>query len=230
MQKTPISRANLSTQLYENLRSAIMDGRYHPGERLTISGIAEQFGTSSTPVREAIFRLVSERALEMKAATSVMVPKLTPRDLREIVSIRVELEGMAAYRVAETATAEQIAELEALNNTFSAAAAVDPEAASRYNRDFHFKILHLAEMPYIEAICESMWALMGPFLRTFHEEIPVRQLSAQNHWHFHFIAAVKAGDPAKARDAMREDVKWSNELVAAQEKREAEAQQRASAG
>lgn len=217
MPTMPLSRANLSTQLYENLREALMDGHFRPGQRLTIAAFAEQYGTSITPVREAIFRLASERALEVRAATSIMVPKLTPKDLREIVSIRVELEGMAAYRVAEIVTPEQVAEFEALNATFIAAAATDPERASRANRDFHFKILKQADMPYVESICENMWTLMGPFLRTFHEEIPVRQLTARNHKHFEFIDALKKRNPEAAREAMQSDIKWSDVLVTAQE-------------
>lgn len=222
MPTKPLSRANLSAQLYEALRQGLMDGHFKPGERLTIAALAEQYGTSITPVREAIFRLASERALEVRAATSIVVPKLTPRDLREIISIRVELEGTAAQHVAENVTPQQVQEFEILNDTFTKAAATDPELASRINRDFHFKILKLAGMPYIESICESMWTLMGPFLRTFHEEIPVRQLTGRNHKHFNFIDALKARDPTAAKQAMQDDVRWSYELVAAQEKAVAE--------
>jgi DNA-binding GntR family transcriptional regulator len=222
MHGKPLSRANLSTQLYEDLRQGLMDGHFKPGQRLTIAAFAEQYGTSITPVREAISRLASERALEVRAATSIVVPKLTPRDLREIVAIRVELEGMAAYRVAETVTQQQVEEFEALNDTFTRAAAHDPKLASRANRDFHFRILKLAGMPYVEAICESMWTLMGPFLRTFHEEIPVRQLTGRNHKHFQFLDALKARDPAAAKHAMQEDIRWSDVLVTAQEKADAE--------
>jgi DNA-binding GntR family transcriptional regulator len=218
MPTKPLNRANLSTQLYESLRQGLMDGLYKPGERLTIAALAEQYGTSITPVREAIFRLASERALEVRAATSIVVPRLTPQDLREIISIRVELEGMAAQRVAENITPQQVSEFEWLNVSFTKAASSDPALASRINRDFHFKILKLAGMPYIEAICENMWTLMGPFLRTFHEEIPVRRLTGRNHKHFDFLEAVKAGDSAAAKQAMQDDVRWSYELVAAQEK------------
>lgn len=224
MPTKPLNRASLSTQLYESLRQGLMDGHYKPGERLTIAALAEQYGTSITPVREAIFRLASERALEVRAATSIVVPRLTPKDLREIISIRVELEGLAAQRVAENITSQQVEEFEALNESFTKAAAVDPAVASRINRDFHFKILKLADMPYVEAICESMWTLMGPFLRTFHEEIPVRRLTGRNHKHFNFIDALKARDPSSAKQAMQDDVRWSYELVMAQEKAAAEAE------
>jgi DNA-binding GntR family transcriptional regulator len=218
----PLSRANLSMQLYEDLRQGLMDGHFKPGQRLTIAAIAEQYGTSITPVREAIFRLASERALEIRAATSIIVPKLTARDLREIIAIRIELEGMAAYRVAEIVTDEQVEEFRALNETFTRAAATNPELASRANRDFHFRILKLSGMRYVESICESMWTLMGPFLRTFHEEIPVRQLTGRNHKHFQFLDALQARDPDAAKHAMQDDIRWSYELVAAHEKAAAE--------
>lgn len=218
----PLSRTNLSMQLYEDMRQGLMDGYFKPGQRLTIAALAEQYGTSITPVREAIHRLASERALELRAATSIVVPTLTPRDLREIVAIRVELEGMAACRVAESVGPRHIEEFEALNDSFTRAAAEKPELASRINRDFHFRILRLAGMPYVESVCENMWTLMGPFLRTFHEEIPVRELTGRSHKHFHFIDALKARDPEAAKQAMQEDVRWSYMLVAAQEKAAAE--------
>ncbi|MFT3988898.1 GntR family transcriptional regulator [Aestuariivirga sp.] len=213
MPPKPLVKENLCEQIYRSLRASLMDGEYRPGERLTISGVAEHYGTSITPVREAIFRLASEQALEVKASTSVVVPALTTRDLREIVAIRHDLEGMAAHRVGEIATPEMIAKLEEQNAVFIRAAANNAAGAAHANRDFHFMILRFAEMPYVEAICENMWTLMGPFLRTFHEEMPVRRLTADNHKHFQFIAAVKAGDPVAAREAMQSDVRWSDELI-----------------
>ena len=87
-----LSRESLATQLYNSLRASLMDGQYEPGQRLTISGIANEYGTSITPVREAIFRLVSERSLELRAATSVQVPELDIDRLREVQQIRIELE------------------------------------------------------------------------------------------------------------------------------------------
>ncbi len=212
-----VIKENLSEQIYRSLRLSLMDGEYRPGERLTISSVAEHYGTSITPVREAISRLASEQALEVKAATSVVVPDLTTRNLREIVAIRKNLEGIAAYRVGQIATPAMIEELETQNGLFWKAAAVNPREAAQANRDFHFMILRFSDMPYVEAICENMWTLMGPFLRTFHEEIPVRRLTADNHLHFRFLAALRAGDPAAASQAMQDDIAWSEELITRRE-------------
>lgn len=209
----PISRENLSTQLYGNLRTALMDGQYAPGQRLTISGVAEEYGTSITPVREAVFRLVSERALEMRAATSIQVPALSPQSLREVQRIRVELEGTAAGRAAELATKADIKTLKSINADFIKAAANNPAKASLLNRDFHFAILRLAQMPIVESICENMWVLMGPFLRTFHDRMPARQISGDNHKHYELISALEAGDPVRSRSAMQEDILWGEEML-----------------
>lgn len=219
MVQKKVVKANLSEQIYNNLRLALMEGEYRPGERLTISRIAELYGTSITPVREAIMRLVSEQALNFVAATSVAVPILTPRDLREIVAIRDNLEGMAAYRVGEIATPEMVDEFDNLNASFIAAAAQNPRDAAQTNREFHFLILRRAELPYVETICENMWTLMGPFLRTFHEEMPVRRLSGQDHQHFRFIEALRHNDAEAARLAMRLDIQWANELVSRMEEK-----------
>ena len=145
---------------------------------------------------------------------TVAVPVLTPGDLREIVAIRHNLEGMAARRVGEIATPGMVAEFEALNARFMAAATTAPRDAAQLNREFHFLILRRAGLSYVETICENMWTLMGPFLRTFHEEMPAQRLGASDHQHHRFIDALRANDAEAAQQAMQTDIIWANELVA----------------
>ncbi|MBN9548734.1 MAG: GntR family transcriptional regulator, partial [Alphaproteobacteria bacterium] len=67
MQNLPeIQATSLSSQIYLRLRQELMSARLHPGDRLKIRDLAQQLGTSETPVREAIFQLVKDGALEMK--------------------------------------------------------------------------------------------------------------------------------------------------------------------
>lgn len=206
-----LTRESLSSQLYQHLRTALMEGQYAPGKRLTISSLAEEFGTSITPVREAISRLASERALVVRTASWVQVPDFSSEQVAEISSIRFELEGLAAARAAERITPEQLDKLRALNAEFSAAAAHDPALASVLNRDFHFAVLKLADMPLLESICENMWVLMGPFLRMFHDRMPVRQLSGTEHKHYDVLSALETGNPELSRRAMEEDIRWGQE-------------------
>lgn len=208
-----IVRQSLSEQLYQSLRLALMNGQYEPGHRLTIAGLAEEYGTSITPVREAIFRLVSERALEMRAATSVQVPRFETRQLMEIQAIRVELEGRAAFEAAQRVSASDLATLREIHDRFIAAAARDPAEASLLNRDFHFAVLKLSGMPILEGVCETMWTLIGPFLLLFHQRMPVREISGDEHKHHELLDALAAGDSARSRKAMQDDIVWAEELI-----------------
>ncbi|MEP9379304.1 GntR family transcriptional regulator [Aquabacter sp. CN5-332] len=218
MRVKPLARENLSAQLYTQLRSALMDGQLSPGERITIASVAEQFGTSITPVREAIFRLVSERALEMRTATSIHVPKLDPRQLREVQLIRIHLEGESAARAAEVITPQQLAELAQIQHAFIEAARTDPAKASFLNRDFHFALLRIANLPILEGVVENMWVLMGPFLRLFHQRTPRRELSETEHRHHDLLVALEAQDPEAARRAIQDDIRWGEHLISQFEK------------
>lgn len=205
-QLAKINKGNLSEQVYGTIRASLMDGRYTPGERLTIASLAEQLGVSITPVREAIFRLVSERALEMRAATSIHVRRLTAAELREIQIIRHHLEGEAAAQAAVKITAKALERLEKLQTEFTRSAATDPVEASELNREFHFALAEAAEMPMLLATIESMWAQMGPLIHLYHLNTPPRVLVSGDHGHYPVLRALAARDAAAARAAIQADI------------------------
>ncbi|MFS8036384.1 GntR family transcriptional regulator [Xanthobacter sp. AM11] len=203
-----VEKENLSARVYGRIRRALIDGQFEPGERLRISALAADLGTSITPVREAIFRLVSEQALEMKAATAIHVPMLDSARLREIQLVRAMLEGAAAERAAQRITDRQLRRLETIQEEFIEAAASNPKKASLKNRDFHFALLEIADLPLVESIVENMWTLMGPLLSVFHATMPPRQIAGEDHRHYDVLAALKARDPAAARRAIQQDIEW----------------------
>ena len=110
----PVKKENLSLKVYNEIRTALIDGQYEPGERLIISDLAKEMDVSITPVREAIFRLISEQGLEMQAATAVYVPYVDSEKLREIQQIRIHLEGMGAAEAARNITRKQLDNLKNL--------------------------------------------------------------------------------------------------------------------
>lgn len=201
-----INKGNLSEQVYLAIRASLMDGRYEPGQRLTIASLADQLGVSITPVREAIFRLVTERALEMRAATSIQVRSLAASELKEIQIIRHHLEGEAAAQAAIKISKKDLAALEALHAEFTRAAANDPLEASRINRAFHFKLAEAAEMPLLYATIESMWAQMGPLIHLYHLNTPTRVLVSSDHGHYKLLHALAARDAEGARRAIQADI------------------------
>ena len=102
----PIERENLSDRAYTTIRNALMRGQLKPGERLRLRPLSERFGISLTPMREALLRLVFERAMTFDERGTVVVPSLTLAQLQEIRSIRMDLEGKAAASAAAHVTPE----------------------------------------------------------------------------------------------------------------------------
>jgi len=213
MQLKAIGKENLSSRVYSEIRDALMNGQYEPGERLRIAALAEQMGVSITPVREAIFRLVSEQGLEMKAATAVHVPVITAAHLREIQLIRHHLEGAAAERAAANISREDCAHLEDLQERFVAAAAVSPKKASKLNREFHFAIMEAAGLPTVFSVVEALWVSLGPLLRVFHTRAPKRDLRRDRHRHEDVLIALRKRDPAGARKALQADIAWGQLMI-----------------
>lgn len=101
----------LGEVVFEYLRNAILAGELKPGERLMEVTIADQLGVSRTPVREAIRKLEKESFVIMIPRKGAYVADLTKKDIMEVLEIRKELEGFAAYLAAERMT---LAEKEAL--------------------------------------------------------------------------------------------------------------------
>ena len=93
---------NLNSVIYGALCDALMQGRFQPGDRLKIRDLAEQFGTSVTPIRDAILRLANDEAITFRSPRDIRIAGLSESRYREIRAIRVRLEGLAA----ETAPAE----------------------------------------------------------------------------------------------------------------------------
>lgn len=208
-----IDHENLSAKTYRELRSALLDGRFTPGQRLRISTLASLLGTSITPVREAIFRLVSEGALEIKAATAVYVPSNSAKRLEEAMTIRLHLEGEAAAAAATKISRRQYLELCAIQEDFIEAAAQSPEQAGVLNRQFHFRLLEISDMPMTTSIVENLWVTSGPFMRLFHTRVPVRDLASRDHKHFNLLVALEKRDPEAAREAIQADLKWGGALM-----------------
>ena len=213
---TPLSRDSLSQQAYEEVRSFLMRGRLKPGERLQYRGLSAELGISTTPVREALLRLVSEQALSMDARGTVMVPVLSADRYAEIRDLRVTLEGMAAERAATRAAAADVDALEALHEGHLAAEARGAfEEALELNERFHFDLSGLAGQPVLFRIVEMLWTQCGPFLNHFYGRRRSVWLPAQ-HPHGVVIRALRAGDGAAARAAIEEDIRGGAEPVLAQ--------------
>ena len=91
---------SLADQVFEKLESDIICGKYEKGQILTELGLTEDLGVSRTPIREAVQRLVQEQ-LVRDLPKGILVLGVTDRDIQEIYTVRLRIEGLAAARAAE---------------------------------------------------------------------------------------------------------------------------------
>lgn len=126
---------------YHLILEAIDVGVYKPGDRLVESDLAERFGVSRTPIREALQRLETQSLLA-RDGRSLIVASLDHNQMAELYVVRRELEGLAARLAARHATAEEVRVLYEMVEE-DRAFIDDPSALSRANRRFHTQI-HLA--------------------------------------------------------------------------------------
>jgi len=126
---------------YDLILKAIDEGTYRPGSRLVESELAERFGVSRTPIREALQRLETQGLLS-RDGRSLIVASLDHDQMAQLYVVRAELEGLAARLAAQHAAAEEIKVLQEMV-VADHALIDDPSALSRANRRFH-KQIHLA--------------------------------------------------------------------------------------
>ncbi|MCA0961459.1 GntR family transcriptional regulator [Salipiger bermudensis] len=126
---------------YTLILEAIDSGVYRPGDRLVESELAERFGVSRTPIREALQRLETQSLLA-RDGRSLIVASLDHNQMAELYVVRTELEGLAARLAARHATEEEI---QVMRDMVSEDRALldDPSVLARANRRFH-KRIHLA--------------------------------------------------------------------------------------
>lgn len=194
-------RMSLTTQVEVNLKSALIVGSLKPGIRLITREIAEQLGTSITPVREALLRLVSAGALQATHAQAFLVPEISLTRFKELNQIRKNLEGMAAAAAAERMDESRLADLRGYVQAFTAARSEgDMAKALQANCAFHFRLYNYAEMPTLTTMIEQLWVRIGPCFN-YLQSLPCEMLNQQRFFD-ELFAALEQGDGAKSAAAI----------------------------
>ena len=156
-------RVSLTTQVEMRLKGALIVGALKPGARLVTKDIAAQLGTSITPVREALLRLVSSGALDATPAQAFQVPRLPQARFQEITAIRKNLEGMAVREACRSINSEQIEVLRHLVEAYRHARQSGVvESVLQANRALRFRLYGFAHLPTLTEMIEQLWVRIGP--------------------------------------------------------------------
>ena len=204
----------LHEQVYQRVRWGLIMGSHAPGGAVSIRKVAAEMETSTMPVREALKRLVSERALVADGNRSFRVPSLVPKRVSDLFFLRSSLEGIATGLATPRLTAAQITRLEEL------AAQMDQDvdngdAASYLSRNysFHFTIYTASDNDELVSIIEGLWAQTGSFLAA-----GVHLVSLSPDWrrmHGRIAASIRARDGAAARAMIEQDINWGTRAFGA---------------
>jgi DNA-binding GntR family transcriptional regulator len=200
-----IEYRTLNDRAYEQIKKGLISGAFRSGQTLVIRTLADTYGISTTPVREALQRLVAERNLDLLPNRSIVVPFLSAERFIELVRIRRELEGLAGELATPNMRASHIAKLQAMIDAMDET--IREDAGADYqslNNKFHFAIYERAGAPVLFQLIQNMWTQVGPFFNELTEDEGF--VTIANEQHRHIIASLKAGDAGAVRQHLAADI------------------------
>lgn len=197
----------------EQLEDDIATGRLTPGARLDEASLAARFGVSRTPVREMLRQLAAQGLVELRPYRGAIVSSPDPKSLMEMFEVMAELEAMCGRLAARRLTEENEKELAATLEACSEAAENgDPDAYYYENERFHRAIYKASGNTFLAEQALILHKRLAPFRRL---QLRVRnRLHLSQREHEGIVAAITAGDPDEAEDALRAHVVVQGERFA----------------
>lgn len=197
---------SLNEWVYREMRQAIIAGHYLPGQTFTIRSLAEKFGCSIIPVRDALLRLVAERALKQSSTSrSVSVPLMSRAKFQEILQIRLAVEPMITVMAVPRITEADIKAM--AKDTEEMREGMDAAQTRRFlsaNQSFHFRLYGAAGTTVLMPIIESLWMQAGPYLHQVTYS-PHGGGAAESH-HLDILRSLRLGDAVGVAEAVRRDL------------------------
>lgn len=198
-------------QAYEQIKQAILHAQFRPGEVLSIRQLAASFGISTMPVREAVTRLITEKALELLPNRGLRVPILTDEEARDVLRARFVLEGLAVELAAVRITHAEIARLEECERASEEALKRGQiHRGVKASLQFHLMLYRASGSQTLVDLIEALYLRYAPKVYTNMLLLPagrgVRARFVHDH-HSVIIAALRKGDKKGARRALERDMK-----------------------
>ena len=209
----PVERRVFRDEIREKLIDGILSGRIPPDTRIVETRLAQQFGVSQAPVREALRDLALFGFVVNLPFRGTRVRRITPDELLEIYPIRAALEGVAAAAAATRINEATLSQLEDLISTMRDAASRNDQWA-QVNADgaFHHTIITAAG----NRMLEHMWQTMRLSVTTcVTHSLTHRSLHEIAERHVVVLAALRARDPVMAEAAIRRHIEEPGEWIRA---------------
>jgi DNA-binding GntR family transcriptional regulator len=199
-------RRSLREEITALLRAAVMAGELEPGVVYSAPRLAEQFGVSATPVREAMLDLDKEGLVEIVRNKGFRVTRLSAEELDDITQLRAYLEVPAVRAIAERGiAADDVVRLRPMAAEIEAAARRrDFIAHVAVDLEFHLSLLALAGNPRLVELVRSL--RMSSRLTGLRSESDLDTLFASWHEHAELLDRIEARDADGAEAVMRRHI------------------------
>ena len=193
----------LYEEVAELLRQRIFNRELTPGNWIDELKLADEYGISRTPLREALKVLATEGLVTMKVRRGAYVTEVNAKDLRDVFHLMAVLEADAAGTVATMATDKQLQELEALHQQLEKAAKDRKDHLKFFaiNEVFHVKLLELANNRWAGQMVADLRKVMK--LNRAQSLLKTGRIEESLTEHAAIMMALKRRDAAAAQDAMR---------------------------
>ncbi|HVZ30223.1 MAG TPA: GntR family transcriptional regulator [Asticcacaulis sp.] len=200
-------------QVYESLSEDLIQGQIPPLKPVSLRSLAQRYGVSPMPVREAVRRLIAERALELQPSNKrLRVPDLTEHRLTQLMTARQWVEPELARLATPHMTREVVKRLKDDDDKLmNALAKGDVTTYMQANHDFHFSIYRLADADLFYDMARTLWLQAGPFMRVVFGRLGTVHLPKDHHQDM--IAAFERKDAEAVQASMAADVHEGMELM-----------------
>ncbi len=185
-----------SSRVTDALREAILSGKHRPGSRLRQEDLAEEYGISRIPVREALRQLESEGLVNLVPNSGAWIARLDQMECIEIYKIRERLETLALRESCPNLTDGDIAALDALRVRIEATTDIDEFL--KLDREFHLLSYKAARMPRLVQMISNYWNSTQQYRRAFARTVGLNNLSAVHHEHALIVDALMRRDGKQA--------------------------------
>lgn len=186
----------LSTRIADELRGAILSGELSPGERIRQEELAEQFGASRIPVREALRILVTDGLVNMVSNSGAWVSSLTQEECSEQYQIRERLEPLLLRYSMPQLTDEDMSVMTSLVQQMKET--TDIEDFMRLDREFHWVTYSGATTNTLTEMIERLWNTTQPYRRVFTRMVRSGGIEITHLEHELLVEAIKRQDNEEA--------------------------------
>jgi DNA-binding GntR family transcriptional regulator len=207
---TELSIESIHTQVTNALRKSIVSGYFRPGEKLSETSLAQLFGVSRTPVREALKQLQREGLVEVIPRVGTCVTKPTEKEINELFTVKEVLEGLAAALLSRRGDVPELVELaEATKDLEDAVQKGNIDLYVDANDRFHGAIMRGSDNKKLQDLFQ-MSSNQLPYSRYVYLTLSQPQrLKKSLDEHRQIYEAIKSGEDQKAERFMREHVRAS---------------------